>query len=217
NEKSLEFNFTNEGGVENTIRFLKNVTGLWIIQECKKEWEKQGLDYSWDQVVSMAIKANPFICFINPDDSLFHNPPNMVKAIKQYCERSNQIPPKTIGEISRAIFEGLAFRYRQIIQSMEMIIEKRIEVLFIIGGGSSNQLLNQFTANSLNIPVKAGPIEATSIGNILIQAKAVGQVKNLEELRKCVIQSFPSVNYYPKDTKSWDDAYQKYLKCINKM
>ena len=215
NKKSFEFNFTNEGGVEKTIRFLKNVTGLWIIQECKKEWDKQGLEYSWDQIVSMAIKAKPFNCFINPDDYLFHNPPNMVKAIQQYCDESNQTPPKTIGEISRTIFEGLTFRYRQIVQSIEMITEKKIEVLFIIGGGSSNQLLNQFTANSLNIPVKAGSIEATSIGNILMQAKAVGQLNTLEELRQCVIQSFPLSKYYPEDINNWKNAYADYLKYTN--
>jgi len=215
NKKTLESNFTNEGGVENTIRFLKNVTGLWIIQECKKIWEKQGLDYSWDQIVSMAIEAKPFQYFINPDDPLFHNPPDMINAIQQFCERSKQIPPKTMSDISRAIFEGLAFRYREIVQSIEMVTEKKIECLFIIGGGSSNQLLNQFTANSLNIPIKAGPIEATSIGNILMQAKAVGLVKNLEELRKYVIQSFPISNYYPEDTKSWDDAFEEFLKYSN--
>jgi rhamnulokinase len=163
----------------------------------------------------MAIKAKPFNCFINPDDYLFHNPPNMVKAIQQYCDESDQTSPKTIGEISRTIFEGLAFRYRQIVQSIEMITEKKIEVLFIIGGGSSNQLLNQFTANSLNIPVKAGSIEATSIGNILMQAKAVGQLNTLEELRQCVIQSFPLSNYYPEDINNWENAYADYLKYTN--
>jgi sugar (pentulose or hexulose) kinase len=212
NKTALKFNFTNEGGVDNTIRFLKNVTGLWILQECKKEWENQGLDYTWEKIVSDAMEAKPFQCFINPDDPLFHNPPDMLKTITKYCERSNQIPPKTVGDISRTNFEGLAFRYRQILESLESIIKKKVEILFIIGGGSSNQLLNQFTANSLNIPIKAGPVEATSIGNILIQAKAVGLVNNLEELRKCVIKSFPTSDYYPEDVKNWKNAYKKYLK-----
>ena len=117
----------------------------------------------------MAIEAKPFSCFINSDDPLFHNPPDMIEAIKQFCEKSQQIPPKSIGDISRTIFEGLAFRYKQIIQSIEMITKKKVGIVFIIGGGASNQLLNQFTANALNIPIKAGPIEATSISNILIQ------------------------------------------------
>ncbi|NVM46340.1 MAG: rhamnulokinase [Candidatus Lokiarchaeota archaeon] len=212
NEKSLKFNFTNEGGVENTIRFLKNITGLWILQECKKEWENQCLDYTWEIIISEAMEAEPFQCFINPDDPLFHNPPNIIKSIQKYYERSKQISPKTMGDISRAIFEGLAFRYKQILESIESIIKKKVMILFIIGGGSSNQLLNQFAANSLNIPIKAGPVEAASVGNILMQAKAVELVNNLEELRKCVIQSFPILDYYPEDVNIWKNAYKKYLK-----
>jgi rhamnulokinase len=212
NEKSLKFNFTNEGGAENTIRFLKNVTGLWILQECKKEWENRGLDYTWGKIVSEAMEAKPFQCFINPDDPLFHNPPDMIKALQKYFEKNNQIPPITIGDISRTIFEGLAFRYRQIIDSIEKITKKEVQILFVIGGGSSNQLLNQFIANSLNIPIRAGPVEATSIGNILMQAKAVGSVNNLEELRKYVIQTFTLSDYYPEDVKSWMNAYKDYLK-----
>lgn len=212
NAKSLEFNFTNEGGVENRIRFLKNVTGLWIIQECKKEWRKQGLDHTWQQIISIATEAEPFQCFINPDDPLFHNPPDMIKAIQIYCEKSGQVYPKTIGEVSRVIFESLAFKYKQVTESMEKITNKRVKILYIIGGGSSNHLLNQFTANSLNIPIKAGPIEATGIGNILVQAKAVGLVNHLDDLRNIVIQSFPITDFYPVDVRSWMKAYEKYLK-----
>ena len=212
NDKSLEFNFTNEGGVENTIRFLKNVTGLWIIQECKKEWKKQGLEHTWEHIISCASEAKPFQCFINPDDPLFHNPPNMIKAIQSYCEMSDQIYPKTIGEVSRVIFESLAFRYKQVTESMEKITNKKVKILYIIGGGSSNQLLNQFTANSLNIPIKAGPIEATAIGNILIQAKAIGLINKLDELRNIVIRSFPITDYYPEDVRNWMKGYEKYLK-----
>jgi len=212
NAKSLEFNFTNEGGVENTIRFLKNVTGLWIIQECKKEWKKRGLEHTWEQLISFAAEAKPFQCFINPDDPLFHNPPDMIQAIQNYCEMSDQIYPKTIGEVSRVIFESLAFRYKQVTNSMEKITNKKVKILYIIGGGSSNQLLNQFTANSLNIPIKTGPIEATAIGNILIQAKAIGLINYLDALRNIVIKSFPIADYYPEDVRSWMKGYEKYLK-----
>ncbi|MFW9950402.1 MAG: rhamnulokinase family protein [Candidatus Thorarchaeota archaeon] len=212
NNTSLDFNFTNEGGVENTIRFLKNLTGLWIIQECKKEWEKQGLNYTWERIVTSASEAKPFQSFINPDDPLFHNPSNMIKSIQNYCEASNQISPKTVGEISRAIFESLAFRYKQIVDYIEKIIEKKVKILYIIGGGSSNHLLNQFTANALNIPVNAGPNEATAIGNILMQAKAVGLVKSLAELRSIVLKSFPTKEYYPEEVKSWMIGYETYLK-----
>lgn len=212
NAKSLELNFTNEGGVENTIRFLKNVTGLWIIQECKKEWEEQGIELTWEEIVSKATKAKSFQCFINPDDSLFQNPQDMVKTIQKFCEMSDQIPPKTIGDISRVIFESLAFRYKQVIDLMEKITNKKIKILYIIGGGSSNQLLNQFTANALNIPIKAGPIEATGIGNILIQAKAIGLVYDLNELRNIVIRSFPIIEFYPKNVQGWKDGYEKFIK-----
>ena len=212
NAKSLEFNFTNEGGVENTVRFLKNVTGLWIIQECKKEWKRQGLEQTWEQIISLAAEAKPFQCFINPDDPLFHNPPDMIKVIQSYCEMSDQIYPKTIGDISRVIFESLAFRYKQVIESIEKMTNTKVKILYIIGGGSSNHLLNQFTANALNIPIKAGPNEATAIGNILIQAKAVGLVSDLLELRDIVIKSFPIIDFYPKDVKNWIDGYEKYLK-----
>ena len=214
NEKSHEFNFTNEGGVENTIRFLKNVTGLWIVQECKREWEKLGLDYTWDTIVTEAKKAKPFQSFINPDDPLFINPPNMIKVIQAFCENHGQIAPESIGDISRTVFESLAFRYKQIFEYLEKIIEEKIKIIFIIGGGSSNHLLNQFIANSLNIPVKAGPIEATAIGNILMQAKAVGLLKNLNELRSVVIRSFPIKEFYPEEIESWSIGYEKYLKLI---
>lgn len=214
NEKSLEFNFTNEGGVENTIRFLKNVTGLWIIQECKREWEEQGIDYTWDHIVIEAKRAKPFQSFINVDDPLFRNPPDMIKAIQIFCENHGQVPPKSIGDISRTVFESLAFRYKQIFEYLEKIIEDNIKILFIIGGGSSNHLLNQFIANSLNIPVKAGPIEATAIGNILMQAKAVGLLNSVNELRSVVIRSFQIKEFYPKEQESWSIGYENYLKLI---
>jgi len=215
NAKSLEFNFTNEGGVENTIRFLKNVTGLWIIQECKKEWEKQGLCHTWEEIELKAAEAQPFQCFINPDHHLFHNPPNMNEAIQEFCEMSDQIPPISIGDIARVIFESLALRYKQVIDELEKITEKKVKILHIIGGGSSNQLLNQFTANALNIPIKAGPTEATAIGNILIQAKAVGLINRLEDLRRIVIRSFSIKNFYPEDITRWIKAYHKFIKFMS--
>ena len=212
NEKSLEYNFTNEGGVEKTIRFLKNVTGLWLIQECKKEWERYGLDYSWDDIIADATKAKSFQHFINPDNPIFYNPPSMIQAIKDYCGKTNQTLPKTNGEISRTIFESLALRYKQVIEYIENVIGKKIKMVYIIGGGSSNDLLNQFTANSLNISAKAGPIEATAIGNILMQAKAVGLIKNLNDLRSIVRRSFSIREYSPKNVNDWIIGYEKYLK-----
>ena len=211
--KSLELNITNEGGVENTIRFLKNVTGLWLIQECKKVWENEISDLTWEDIVSKASKAESFQYFINPDDPKFHNPPNMVHAIQDFCYETNQNIPHNLGEISRTIFESLAFRYKQVIENLESILEKKIKILFVIGGGSSNRLLNQFTANSLNIPIQAGPIEATTTGNVLLQAKAINSEINLERLREIVRDSFTIEDYFPENNEKWKNEYEKYLKC----
>ncbi|KKM02664.1 hypothetical protein LCGC14_1782190, partial [marine sediment metagenome] len=189
NEKVLEYNFTNEGGVNNTIRFLKNITGLWLIQECKKVWEKEGFQLSWENIELEAKKSQGFQNFFNLDDVCFLNPSDMNEEIKSYCEIHDQTPPQTIGQISRAVFENLAFRYRQAFDQLEILTGKKIKILFIIGGGSQNNLLNQFTANVLKIPVKAGPVEATAIGNILVQAIALGEIKNIIDLRHIVKSS----------------------------
>jgi len=211
NKKSLEFNITNEGGVENTIRLLKNVTGLWLIQECKKIWEKEMSDLRWEDIVFKASETEPFQSFINPDDPQFHNPSNMVHSIQEYCEKTNQYIPKDIGEISRTIFESLAFRYRQIIEIVESLLRKKIKILFVIGGGSSNHLLNQFIADSLNITIKVGPVEATAVGNILLQAKALNNEIRLEKIREIVKNSFPIKDFFPKNNNRWNIEYKNYL------
>ncbi|KKM15197.1 hypothetical protein LCGC14_1698500 [marine sediment metagenome] len=215
NENVLQFNFTNEGGFNNTIRFLKNITGLWLIQECKRIWEKKGLRLSWDKIEQEALESQAFQNFFYPDDPSFLNPTDMIEEIKNYCEIHDQTPPQTVGQISRAIFENLAFRYRQVFDQLEILTGKKIKILFIIGGGSQNNLLNQFTANVLNIPVKAGPVEATAIGNILVQALALGEIKNIIDLRYVVKSSFKIKEYFPKDNENWDNAYKEYLTKIN--
>ena len=214
NEKVLKYNFTNEGGINGTIRFLKNITGLWLIQECKRIWNKNGLNLSWDDITQKANDAPEFQNFIDPIDDSFTNPPDMIEAIKTYCANHDQSPPEGVGQISRTIFESLAFKYRQVMDNLEDLIEKKIKVLHIIGGGSQNDLLNQFTANILKIPVMAGPIEATAIGNVLIQAIALGKIKNVSELRKIVLDSFQIKEFTSKDTKKWEEAYKLYLEKI---
>jgi len=214
NDKALEHNFTNEGGINSTIRFLKNISGLWMIQECKRIWDGEGINLDWERIANKAQNAPSFQCFINPDDKTFLNPINMVEAIEEFCKIHNQNPPRSIGDTARAIFESLAFKYKEIMLKLEDIIGKKIEILYIIGGGSQNELLNQFTANSLNIPIKAGPSEATAIGNILVQALALGKVKDLKELRLIVKNSFPPKEYIPKDAEEWEKAYVKYLEII---
>jgi len=214
NEKVLKYNFTNEGGINGTIRFLKNITGLWLIQECKRIWDKIGLNLSWDDITQQAKDAPEFQNLIDPTDDLFMNPPNMIDAIRTYCKNHDQTPPEGVGQISRTIFESLAFKYRQVMNNLEDLIEKKIKILHVIGGGSQNDLLNQFTTNILNIPVMAGPIEATAIGNILIQALALSKIQDVSELRKIVQTSFPIKEFTPKDTKKWEEVYKIYLEKI---
>lgn len=213
NEKALNYNFTNEGGIDNTIRFLKNISGLWLIQEAKKIWDVEHGEHNWDDIMKMAEAAQRFRFFIYPDDPSFLNPLNMIEAIEHYCEKASQGIPRTIGDIARAVFESLAFRYKQVIGYLEEILGNKIKILYIIGGGSRNILLNQFVSNVLNIPVKAGPAEATVIGNILVQAKALGDIKSIEHLRSIVRNCFSINTFLPKDTVKWENAYSQYLEC----
>ncbi len=215
NEKVLEYNFTNEVGLHFTTRFSRGMTGLWLIQECKKQWDKNDSNLTWDKIELEAEASQQFQNFIDIDEKIFFNPPNMIDSIKEQCEIHNQTPPETIGQISRTIFENLAFKYKEIFEQLEELIGNKIEILHIIGGGSQNNLLNQFTANILNIPVLAGPSEATAIGNILTQALALGEVNNIKDLRRIVRNSFQIIEYTPMDNDKWDDAYNFYLSNIN--
>lgn len=210
-----KYNFTNEGGVDGTIRFLKNITGLWLIQECKRAWDDESLNLSWDDIMQQVEDAPPFKSFINPDDPIFLNPHNIIDAIKNYCKSHAQQPPETIGEISRTIFESLAFRYKQVIEYLEDITKNKIKILHIIGGGSQNSLLNQFASNALNLPIEAGPGEATVIGNILVQAMATNQIDSLQQLRNVVRNSFLISKYTPRNTSDWQTGYKVYLKSIS--
>ncbi len=209
NQNALEYNFINEGGIDGTIRFLKNLSGLWLIQECKRIWDKENKNLGWNDIKEEAKNAPPFRNFINVDDPAFLNPSNMISAIQEYCKAHGQEPPETVGEISLTIFESLAFRYKNVLEKLEEIIEKKIKILHIIGGGSQNELLNQFTANALNIPIEAGPSEATAIGNILVQALALGHIKNVAELRRIVKNSFPIKEFFPEEIEKWEQEYKK--------
>jgi rhamnulokinase len=215
NKKSLKYNFTNEGGIAGTIRFLKNIMGLWIIQECKKIWDIEGHQFTWEILIQEANTSEPFNCYFNIDDPQFLNPDNMIKAIINYCKSTNQSIVNSPGQITRAIFENLAFRYKFVLEKLEELIESKIKILHIIGGGSNNNLLNQFTANSTELPVKTGPSEATAIGNILVQALALGDINNVSELRKIVVNSFEIEDFTPNETKKWRNAYNEYLEIID--
>lgn len=210
NEETYNLNFTNEGGADGSIRLLKNICGMWLIEQCRKEWEKER-PVSFDEIIEAANQATPYSCFINPDAPCFANPDSMVNAIKEYCIDTNQNVPETIGEIARCIYESLAYRYKQVLQNLQRLADFPIEKLHIIGGGSKNNMLNQFTANAIGMQVVAGPSEATAIGNILMQAKAAGLVESKGDMRKIVRNSTVLESFNPTDTKMWGENYHKYL------
>lgn len=208
--ESYEMNFTNEGGVEGTTRFLKNICGMWILEQCRKEWKRAGKNYTYPEIVDMAINARPFEAFIYPDDASFANPVSMLQAIEDFCLRTGQTPPASDAQIVRCIFESLAMRYREVIDMLDKVATFPIERLHVIGGGSKNRLLNQFTANAIGRKVVAGPSEATAIGNVMIQAMAAGAVSSLKEMREMIHQAIETEEYQPQQADVWEKAYQKY-------
>lgn len=207
---SYERNFTNEGGIECTTRFLKNICGMWLLERCRKEWgEDAPRDYAILLAEAMATK--PFQCIINPDDKMFANPANMQEAIREYCRMTNQHVPEGYAEICRCIFESLALRYRQVMGYLKEMASFPINTLHIIGGGSLNKYLNQFTANSTGVEVLAGPQECTALGNIMMQAKAAGDVDGIFDMRRIIADSVIMTRFAPQDKEMWDKAYERYL------
>ena len=209
---SYERNFTNEGGIEGTTRFLKNICGMWIYERCRKEWPEEVRKLSHPELQGSAMQVEAFRSIINPDDAQFANPDSMINAIQQYCRKTNQPVPETPAEICRCIFDSLAPRYKQVFQWMQEFAPFKLEVLHIIGGGSLNKYLNQFTANATGATVLAGPQECTAIGNIMMQAKAAHLVKDIWEMRQIIANSVELVKYEPTDKAVWDQAFDKYLK-----
>jgi rhamnulokinase len=227
NARSYELNFTNEGGIEGTTRFLKNICGMWLYERCRKEWPEEVRQLSHPELQGSAMQVEAFRSIINPDDAVFANPSSMIEAIQQYCRKTGQAVPETPAEICRCIFDSLALRYKQVFQWLKEFknpTENRgvqgqsssIDVLHVIGGGSLNKYLNQFTADALGVEVLAGPQECTAIGNIMLQAKAMGLVKDIWEMRAIIAASVDMVAYHPSDNKAaWDAAYEKYLTITN--
>lgn len=213
NHISYERNFTNEGGIEGTTRFLKNICGMWLYERCRKEWTDA--PKSHPELIAEAMKQPAFQSIINPDDACFANPSSMIDAIQTYCKETNQHVPQGYAEICRCIFDSLALRYRQVFSYLTEMASFPIEVLHIIGGGSLNDNLNQFTANSCGVEVLAGPQEGTALGNIMVQAKAAGEVKDLWDMRKVIANSLNLKRFSPTDKEIWDAAYVKYLKILS--
>ena len=213
-EGVMKANYTNEGGVDGSIRLLKNIMGLWIIQECKREWDRRGSETSFGELVELSMQAPAFKAILDVDDACFLAPGDMPARIQAYCAKSGQPVPEGKGEISRVIYESLALKYRWAIERLEEdMLKKPIEALHIVGGGSKNALLNRFTAEAIKRPVIAGPDEGTIIGNLLVQAQALGAISGIRELREVVENSFHTKTFLPEtDGKAWDEAYQRYLK-----
>lgn len=209
-EESFRLNFTNEGGVAGTTRFLKNICGMWVLEQCRKEWERDGKEYTYPEIVRLAGEAEPFSAFINPDDALFANPDSMLGAIAEFCNRTGQSAPQSDAQIIRTIFESLALRYREVLEMLEEMAPFAIDVLHIIGGGSKNALLNQYTANATGKRVVAGPSEATAFGNIMMQAIGAGVIDSLDEARAIIRASIETEEFLPQESEAWNAAYEKF-------
>ena len=212
NDLSYERNFTNEGGIEGTTRFLKNICGMWLYERCRKEWPEEVQELSHPELQGSAMQVEAFRSIINPDDAQFANPDSMIDAIQQYCRQTNQPVPETPAEICRCIFDSLALRYKQVFQWMQEFAPFKLEVLHIIGGGSLNKYLNQFTANATGATVLAGPQEGTAIGNIMLQAKAAHLVNDIWEMRQIIANSLKLVKYEPTDEAIWNQAFLTFQK-----
>jgi len=210
NAAARQANYTNEGGLNGTIRFLKNIMGLWLIQECRNEWQRRGTAISFDEMTRLAAQAEPFRAFIEPNAEVFVAPGNMPDRIAAFCRDSGQPVPETPGQILRCALESLALRYRRTLDEIEQITGRRVEVLHLVGGGSRNELLNQFTANAVGRPVMTGPVEATALGNIAAQAMATGALASLDAAREAVRRSSETKTYLPGDAKAWQAAYDTY-------
>jgi rhamnulokinase len=210
-QQSFNLNFTNEGGIEGTTRFLKNITGMWLLEQCRKEWESQGTSYTYDEIVRMSDSVEGFQFIIDPDYEIFANPPSMVEAIRWYCWDFYRRVPANHAEYIRCIFDSLALKYKYVLNRLRQVAPFAIERLHVIGGGSQNKLLNQLIANSTGLPVIAGPSEATAIGNVMVQAKGLGIVKSLNEMRSIIGNSVSLQTFYPQNSEQWEEPYKRHL------
>lgn len=214
-DDALKYNFTNEGGVNKTIRFLKNIMGLWLVQECRRQWNREGTLLSFDELEKAAREAEPFASLIDPDYPAFQTPGNMPERIRRYCRETGQRVPETTGAVIRCIAESLAFKYRNTIEGMEAVTGKSYDTINIVGGGIKDKMICQFTANATKRIVNAGPVEATSIGNIIVQGISMGAIKDINEARRIIRNSFDIAEYMPEDNEAWDNAYELWKKIIN--
>lgn len=214
NETSMNINITNEGGFDGSTGFLKNIIGLWLIQESRRQWKREGKEYSYADLEKLALAAEPFKCFIDPDAPEFVPHGNIPERVREFCRKTGQYVPETVGEIMRCIYESLAMKYRLTFEKLRECTERDYPVVHVIGGGTKDGLLCQMTANSCDRTVKAGPIEATVMGNVAVQLMSDGSVKNIGQARKIVANSSELKTFEPKDTDKWAGAYEDFLKII---
>jgi rhamnulokinase/L-fuculokinase len=215
NEKSNRYNITNEGGYGGRASFLKNITGLWIIQESRRWWIKEGREYGFLELEKLAEEAEPFLCFIDPDSEEFSQTGNMPDKIREYCRRTGQEVPEGIGAIVRCINESLALKYRVVLEEIKECTEQDYKALYMVGGGIQSKLLCQFTSSACNLKVIAGPVEATVYGNVVLQLIAAGTVKDLTEAREIIRRSEEPVEYEPVGEKEWRVALARYKKLLS--
>jgi rhamnulokinase len=208
-KRALELNMTNEGGFGGTYRLLKNIMGLWLVQGCKCAFDAKGEKHDYAELAKLAAEAKPLRSLLNLDDPRFLNPPDMPRAIQEFCRETGQPVPKTRGELVRCCLESLALKYREVLANLEELTGERIEVIHIVGGGSQNKLLSQFAADACQRPVITGPVEATVMGNLLVQVWAAGELKSLSEIRDVVRRSSAALRYEPGDAKAWEAAAER--------
>jgi rhamnulokinase len=206
-----EANFSNEGTVQGGFRLLKNIMGLWLVQECRRDWKKQGIDMSYDEIDAAAAQSPALRSIIDTDDAVFYTAGSMESKIHSFCLRTGQTVPETVGEVARCIYDSLALKYRYALETLEAYKGERIDQLNIVGGGTKNKLMNQLAADATNRTVVAGPVESACVGNLLMQAVALGDLSNVEDARAVVRRSFKTETYEPHHTQAWEDAYGRLL------
>ena len=211
NDEVLKLNFTNEGGVGGTTRLLKNIAGLWFVQECRRVWNEAGRNWDWEDLNKLTAEAKPLVSFINPDAGEFAAPGDMPAAIREFCKATGQTVPESEGAVLRCALDSIAMKFRHVFGMCEQLADNRIETIHIVGGGTKNRQLCQAAADACGRRVVTGPVEATAVGNIMMQAVADGAVGSIAEAREVIRRSFPMEEYEPKETAAWDDAWERFL------
>ena len=209
-EEAFALNYTNEGGVDGSILLLKNLTGLWLLQECQRQWSREGHEYGWDEIMGLAVAAEPFRSIVVPDAVDFVMPVNMPEAIRDYCRRTDQLVAETTGELARACMESLCVSYRSVLEQLRRITGRRLQVVRVVGGGSQNRLLCQWTADASQCTVVAGPAEASAMGNVMMQAVATGHLQGVQAGRSAIAESVSCVSYLPGEGQPWQETYLRF-------